>query len=139
MAAVRNCPTVVYDVRDFVESKAGPRAGTEFTWLARSCRVAEQFVITRASAVVVHSHSMRQGALDRGASRENVFQVSEPLDATHAERLRHQRTGLEEAADSAEGATLFAPDACLQPQEDPTLLPVEAAQLLDAFAILCAD
>src|SRR5262245_7453270 len=53
MAAVRNCPTVVYDVRDFVESKAGPRAGTEFTWLARSFRVAEQFVITRAAALVV--------------------------------------------------------------------------------------
>jgi glycosyltransferase involved in cell wall biosynthesis len=139
MAAVRNCPTVVYDIHNFVESKAGPRAGSEFTWLARSFRVAEQFVIARAGAVVVHSHSMRQGALDRGASRENLFQVPEPLDAHHPEGLSYKRAAIDEAADSAEGVTLFAPDACLRQQDDPSLLPLDAAQLLEAFAILSSE
>ena len=140
MAAVRNCPAVVYDIRNFVESKAGGRAGNEFTWLARSFRVAEQFVITRAGAVVVHSHSMLQGTLDRGASRQNVFQVPEPLDAECTERLRDGQAVIDEIEDSAEAAvTLFAPDACFRSPENPAALPDEAIQLLDAFAILSGE
>lgn len=140
MAAVRNCPVVVYDIRNFVESKAAARAGNEFAWLARSFRVAEQFVITRAGAVVVHSRNLLQGVLERGASTENVFQVPEPLDAADAEQLRREQaieSAMAEGGD--EGVTFFAPDACVRNAEDPRPLPAETGHLLEAFALLCRE
>ncbi len=139
MAAVRNCPIVVYDIHSFVESKAGGRAGNEFTWLARSFRVAEQFVIARAGAVVVHSHSMRQGALERGAGEENLFQLPEPLDSAGIESLGRSRIATSIERESDEGVTFFAPDACVRLEDDPKPLPGDAVQLLEAFAILSGE
>src|SRR5437016_13438260 len=49
MAAVRGENPAVYDVREFVEEQAA-----DSPWLKRSFRTAEQFVLTRAAAVVVH-------------------------------------------------------------------------------------
>lgn len=140
MAAVRNCPAVVYDIRNFVESKAGARAGTEFTWLARSFRVAEQFVITRAGAVVVHSRNALQGTLERGASPEKLFLVPDPLDPADAEQLRWEGVDERAAAESSdEGVTFFAPDACVRNPDDPTPLPVDTGHLLEAFALLSRE
>jgi hypothetical protein len=80
MAAVRNCPVVVYEIAGFVEQLAiaaaehsnGERPGA---WLSRSLRVAEQFVIARAGAVVVRSYDDIAGALERGARSDDVFVV----------------------------------------------------------------
>jgi Glycosyl transferase 4-like domain/Glycosyl transferases group 1 len=80
MAAVRNRPTVVYDVVTFVEMAAAEAAqDAPGAWLSRSFRVAEQFVISRAAAVVVHADSMRQAVLDRGGRAENLFCIPAPL------------------------------------------------------------
>src|SRR4051812_17314509 len=71
MSGVRNWPVVVYDLREVVEHEA--EAGQQ--WLARSLRVDEQFVLSRAEAVVVHRPSMRDRAVERGALAEHVFVV----------------------------------------------------------------
>lgn len=81
MSGVRNWPVVVYDLDDFVEHDAEP----DQQWLARSLRVAEQFVLARAEAVVIHRASLRENALERGATPEHLFVVPEPLP-----RDRHQ-------------------------------------------------
>lgn len=79
MAAVRTCTAVVYDLCHFVED-AATAAGDTGAWLARSFRVAEQFVLSRAAAVVAHSTLMRAAAIQRGADEENAFLIPEPLD-----------------------------------------------------------
>jgi hypothetical protein len=80
MAAVRNCPIVVYEIDGFVEQlamRASEQKGAEKpgAWLSRSLRVAEQFVIARAGAVVVHSAEDRSGTLERGANPDDVFLI----------------------------------------------------------------
>jgi hypothetical protein len=79
MAAVRNFGAVVYDLHGCVEELAMGAGQCEAgSWLARSFRVAEQFVLARASAIITHSSVMRDAVLDRGAPRENVFVVLLP-------------------------------------------------------------
>jgi hypothetical protein len=79
MAAVRNCPAVVYDVSGFVEEMANAEGQPEgYSWLGRSFRVAEQFVLSRSGAVIVHTREVYLGALRRGAAQENIF-IIEPL------------------------------------------------------------
>lgn len=80
MAAVRNCPVVVYEIAGFVEQLA--LAASELAnaerpgaWLSRSLRVAEQFVIARTGAVIVRSHEEIAGALERGAAADDVFLI----------------------------------------------------------------
>nr|MDP9267122.1 glycosyltransferase [Acidobacteriota bacterium] len=75
MSGVRNWPVVVYDLRDCVEHDADPSQ----QWLARSLRVAEQFVLTRAQAVVVHRPSRRATARERGTAEEHIFVVPDPI------------------------------------------------------------
>ncbi len=60
MTAVRNSPAVVYSLYNFIENVPHPHGHTEQSWLARSFAVAEQFVFTRAGAVVVPSGAMRE-------------------------------------------------------------------------------
>jgi hypothetical protein len=79
MAAVRNFGAVVYDLHGCVEELAMGAGQCEAdSWLARSFRVAEQFILTRASAIVTHTSVMRDSVLERGAPRENVFVVLLP-------------------------------------------------------------
>ena len=80
MAAVRSCPIVVYEIDGFIEQlalQASEQHGAEppGAWLSRSLRVAEQFVMARAGAVVVHTAENRTGALERGAEPDNVFLI----------------------------------------------------------------
>ena len=75
MSGVRNWPAVVYDLRGCVEHDADASQ----QWLARSLRVAEQFVLTRAQAVVVHWPSLRAAAVERGASEEHIFVIPDPV------------------------------------------------------------
>jgi hypothetical protein len=80
MAAVRSCPCVVYDQRACIEEMAISAGLCEHgSWMARSFRVAEQFVLSRAAAVIVHSQGMKEAALERGAPPENIFLIPDPL------------------------------------------------------------
>lgn len=80
MAAVRSCQCVVYDFRACIEEQATSLHQCESgSWMARSFRVAEQFILSRASAVVVHSLGMRRAAIERGAAEESVFLIPDPV------------------------------------------------------------
>ena len=140
MAAVRSCPLVVYDIREFVESQAGAGRGNnnEATWLARSFRVAEQFVIARAGAVVVHTSAELEGVRERGAGEANVFQIPNPLPHDWVELLQHKRPCPRETSDPAEGPAFFAPDVCLR-EQDADALPQHAIELLEAFAMVSTE
>jgi len=88
MAAVRSFPAVVYDVDSFVENTGTEDAGgaRPGLWLSRSFRVAEQFVIARAGAIVIHRPSLRAGMVERGAADENLFLIPPP-DQISAQQL----------------------------------------------------
>ena len=75
MAGVRGEQAVVYDLRNFVDQQAA----VERVWLSRSFRAAEQFVFSRAGAVVVHEESLRRSCLARGADESQVFMVPDPV------------------------------------------------------------
>ena len=80
MAAVRNIGGVVYDLRACIEELAMSAGQCDHgSWMGRSFRVAEQFVLARAAAVIVHSSGMKQAAMDRGASSESIFLIPDPL------------------------------------------------------------
>lgn len=70
MAAIRGSLPAVYDVEQFIE-----RQSLERSWLARSFRAAEQFVLTQASAVVVHSEHQKQLCGSRGVESECLFYI----------------------------------------------------------------
>jgi glycosyltransferase involved in cell wall biosynthesis len=99
MAAMRGVVPVIYDLVAPVGAGIVPRPGA---WLLRSLRVAEQFVLSRAGAVVTHSHAMWSEALQRGVSSEELFLVPDPVEAA-----RFTKAG--EKGGSA-AVTLFAPD-----------------------------
>ena len=70
MAAVRGDLPAVYDVDRFIE-----QASPERTWLARSFRAAEQFVLSQAAAVVVHSEHVKQHCAARDVEAERLFYI----------------------------------------------------------------
>lgn len=76
MAAVRASTGVVYQLKQTIEKLHHD----ENSWLARSFRVAEQFVLTRAAAVVVNSHTQRLACLERGVGTGSVFLIPEPIE-----------------------------------------------------------
>ena len=140
MAAVRNYPAVVYDISNFVEqppsdsefssqsasADGAPPAG-EHSWLGRSFRVAEQFVLARAGAVVIHSSNVKQGVLERATIEENIFQIPAPLSPGLLEELERPR--LPRLPAGAE-VIFFAPDHRLG--SEPAAAGLE--NLLQAFA-----
>src|SRR3954465_5889215 len=78
-AGVRNFSAVVYDMNGCVEEMATAVGQCEaHSWIARSFRVAEQFILARAGAIITHSSVVRDAVLDRGAPKENVFVVLLP-------------------------------------------------------------
>jgi len=80
MAAVRNCSCVVYDLNACIEEMAISAGLCEAgSWMGRSFRVAEQFVLSRAAAVIVHSLGLKEAALERGAPLNSVFLVPDPI------------------------------------------------------------
>ena len=80
MAAVRSCSCVVYDLGACIEEMALSAGLCESgSWMGRSFRVAEQFVLSRAAAVIVHSRGLKEAALERGAPPDAVFLVPEPI------------------------------------------------------------
>lgn len=80
MAAVRNLSCVVYDINACIEEIAISAGQCEpGSWMGRSFRVAEQFVLSRAQTVIVHSSAMKAAVEERGAAPENVFLIPPPL------------------------------------------------------------
>lgn len=80
MAAVRNIGGVVYDLGACIEELAISAGQCELgSWMARSFRVAEQFILSRAAAIVVHSLGMKDAAQERGAAAESLFLIPDPL------------------------------------------------------------
>jgi len=107
MAAVRNSSGVVYQLRQTIERIAAGAGGcAEDSWLARSFRVAEHFVLTRAGAVVATSHALRLDCLERGVSPENVFLIHDPVDSELLESTA-DRKWLEGATDSGPQSVIF--------------------------------
>jgi hypothetical protein len=79
MAGVRNFSAVVYDMNGCVEEMATAAGQCDaHSWIARSFRVAEQFILARAGAIITHSSVVRDAVLGRGAPKENVFLVLLP-------------------------------------------------------------
>ena len=100
MAGVRNLSCVVYDLKGCIEELA--LCGAQWdrgSWMGRSFRVAEQFILSRAKAVIVHSSGMKAAVEERGAGAENVFVIPEPVDSTEAMTFDggflHDRLGID--------------------------------------------
>lgn len=136
MAGVRNLSCVVYDPAACIEELAMSGVQCERgNWMGRSFRVAEQFIISRAKAVIVHSVGMKSAVEERGALPENIFLIPEPLPSEweppqfKGSFLQH-RFGNEE-----DGLTYFLPQASDAPAENAlagTLSVLEAFVLADA-------
>ncbi len=121
MTAVRNSPAVVYSLRGFIENEphshfpahAQAQAGhKEHSWLARSFAVAEQFVFTRAGAVVVHSGAMREELVRRGCAPENAFVVPDPLSTEVVDFLLEPESVFPVKRKREDDVVFFAPDVC---------------------------
>jgi glycosyltransferase involved in cell wall biosynthesis len=133
MAAVRNCSCVVYDLSACIEEMAISAGLCESgSWMGRSFRVAEQFVLSRAAAVIVHSRGLKEGALERGAPPDAVFLVPEPISEDNEPPALSQdidfltrRFGF--APDSV---SFFVPQFALEEQLSPA-----AVSVLEGFAL----
>src|SRR5947209_6219563 len=122
MTAARSGESFVYDVCAFVEQLATPtdlEHGS--SWMGRSFRVAEHFVLTRASAVVTHTPAMRDAVVKRGVRPECVHMIPDPVEVTDGPLL----------VEESETITVHAPDAgVVGPKVDATS---EVVNLLTAF------
>jgi len=110
MAAVRASSCVVYQLKQPVEKLAAAAGNCEEnSWLARSFRVAEQFVLTRAAAVVVHDHAQRLACLERGVNAANTFLVPEPIEHRLLESTPERNWLVESARAGADTVFLLIP------------------------------
>jgi glycosyltransferase involved in cell wall biosynthesis len=137
MAAVRGFSCVVYDLCACIEDWAIASGQCEHgSWMGRSFRVAEQFVLSRAEAVVVHSLGMKSAVEERGAPREAIFLIPEPLDF-EPEVLQPTDDFLaEQLKISSEEMRYFVPQFVNEKDAD---LPASALAVLEAFALLIAE
>ena len=143
MAAIRSCGCVVYDLNGCIEELAiAAQLCEPGSWMGRSFRVAEQFILSRASAVVVHSNGMKEAALERGAAPGSIFVVPEPLmNYEHEEDAVSRYFAARIRSDAAENApaartTFFVPELA---SIDAARLPGAAELLLEAVAIAKQD
>lgn len=143
MAAIRSCGCVVYDLTGCIEELAiAAQLCEPGSWMGRSFRVAEQFILSRASAVVVHSNGMKEAALERGAAPGSIFVIPEPLiihepeeDAVSRYFAARARSDVAENAPPAR-TTFFVPELT---SIDAARLPDAADALLEAVAIAKQD
>ncbi len=147
MAAVRNCSCVVYDVTAYIEELAIATSQCEpGSWMARSFRVAEQFILARAGAVVVHSRSMAEAAQERGSPKESVFVIPEPLPVETDEAAAFT-SGMALCDRKPGSVAFFVPDLELNADHTPAdagavvlqAFATAAAQLPDAVLIAVAE
>ena len=139
MAAVRSCSCVVYDLSACIEELAISAGLCESgSWMGRSFRVAEQFILSRAAAVIVHSLGLKEAALERGAPPDAVFLVPEPISEDNEPPALSQdidfltrRFGF--APDSV---SFFVPQFARDGQEQ---LSPAAISVLEGFALACNE
>lgn len=139
MAGVRSFGCVVYDVAACIDELAISTAQAEAgSWMGRSFRVAEQFVLSRASAVVVHSNLMKQAAVERSAPAEDIFVIPDPLPESEdpsygsgGSDFLSQRFGF-----STEMVAIYAPE--LVPAEAKEI-PASSRALLESFSLSAAE
>jgi glycosyltransferase involved in cell wall biosynthesis len=139
MAAVRSCSCVVYDLGACIEEMAISAGLCESgSWMGRSFRVAEQFILSRAAAVIVHSLGLKEAALERGAPADAVFLVPEPISEENEPPALSQdidflsrRFGF--APDSV---SFFVPQFACDGQEQ---LSPAAVSVLEGFALACNE
>ena len=131
MAAVRCCEGVVYDFRECIEELALAAKQCEpGSWMGRSFRAAEQFILSRAAAVIVHSRGMREAAQERGASPANLFCIPDPLSPEDVMAVPSASTRLFDFRPQT--MVFFAPQPPIARTEK---LPRSALFVLDAFAL----
>jgi glycosyltransferase involved in cell wall biosynthesis len=139
MAAVRSCSCVVYDLSACIEEMAFSAGLVEAgSWMGRSFRVAEQFILSRAAAVIVHSLGLKEAALERGAPSDSIFLIPEPISEDNEPPALSQdfdfltrRFGFQPDSVSF-FVPLFAHDA--QEQLSPA-----AVSVLEGFALSCNE
>ena len=134
MAGVRSVSCVVYDLRACIEEMAiSARLCEPGSWMGRSFRVAEQFVLSRAAAVIVHSQGMKQAAIERGTLPENIFLVPDPIDQEEDPALFPDTDFLARRYSLApETVSFFVPQFAL---EEAAELSVSAICALEGFAL----
>jgi hypothetical protein len=146
MAGVRNFPATVYEIDQFIEDAAsGVSAKTttgtsdHSSWLSRSFRVAEQFVLSRAAAVVVRSESVRQAVIHRGAAAENVFAVPKAVNEEDENPFPIDTAWLQSLEIRFEQSVLiYAPDWKVEIAAD-GLLSEASRGLLTAFVFVAEE
>jgi len=157
MAGVRNLPCVVYDLRACIEDLAIAAGQCEpGSWMGRSFRVAEQFVLARAKTVIVHSPGMKAAVMERGAALENVFVIPDPLPFEQEIAFRNsdlrERFGIKSTAtvylllqadaavtvlEALVAASAQAQDGCLLLQAEPEGIVGRAQKLGIADRVFC--
>ena len=137
MAAVRGNNAVVYDLHGFVENLG---ECTPSSWLGRSFRAAEQFVLSRAGSLIVHSSAMKLDCQARGVEAQHIFVVPSPLPesgpADH-EWLKNNFGFLRQTQVTADHSAVPAPEGAITfYAEVPSGSWVELQTLLTGFALL---
>lgn len=135
MAAVRNCSCVVYDLGACIEEMAMAAGLCESgSWMARSFRVAEQFVLTRAAAVIVHSEGLKLAAIERGALAESIFLIPPPMDVESEPPALFQNTDFltRRFGIAPDAVSYFVPQFAPEGAEQ---LSAEAVTVLEGFAL----
>src|SRR5436305_13562105 len=136
MAAVRGFSCVVYDLCACIEDWAIASGQCDHgSWMARSFRVAEQFIVSRAEAVVVHSVGMKSAVEERGAPSEAIFLVPEPVEF-EPEAPNNDSFFSEDVKVPAGATVYFVPQFV---HEKETTLSAPALVVLEAFALLVAQ
>jgi hypothetical protein len=135
MAAVRSCNCVVYDLNACIEELAISAGLCEpGSWMGRSFRVAEQFVLSRAAAVIVHSIGLKEAALERGAPAEGVFLIPEPISEENEPPAASQATDFltRRFGFTPDSVSFFVPQFMCDGLEQPS---ESAISVLEGFAL----
>ncbi|MGH9568525.1 MAG: glycosyltransferase, partial [Candidatus Angelobacter sp.] len=137
MAAVRGVSCVVYDLEACIEDMAVSSHQVDTgSWMGRSFRVAEQFVLSRAAAVIVHSTGIKAAALERGTPGNNIFLIPDPLppeneEETFPEDFLDRRFGF-----APESIAVYAPDFA---GNAATELPPAAVTIFQGFSLAARE
>jgi glycosyltransferase involved in cell wall biosynthesis len=114
MAGVRADLPVVYDLRLPIEQIAFE----DKSWLRQSFHVAEQFVLSNAAAVVVHSNQLQEECLRRGIEDGNLFHIPEPMDPAWLESVPDRRWIEQRTGANSITTIFFVPELSAERLED---------------------
>jgi glycosyltransferase involved in cell wall biosynthesis len=139
MAGVRSFGCIVYDLSACIEELAISTGQAEAgSWMGRSFRVAEQFVLSRASAVVVHSNLMKQAAIERSAPADDIFviphvlpEAEEPAYILKASAVLSEKFGF-----TPEIVAVYTPELVPPEAKD---IPAASIAILKSFSLAAAE